>query len=467
MGCTDPNCPYVHDLGSNYLMPRCTDNAGRVCTTESCSRGVTCIYTHTTSQQQTALHTTAATSATPTTAAPLTTAASTFPAHITSAADYRMQRSNTVNTAVAIPATPTWQPNIQNTNTDTVMLQELMAQFTPDFFMQLGASAEENSPINRLPGMQSLVVLIAQPRYQCTNAQNYVTITEPTVPTTTALSSITGMSQRKTFTYKDSLFIPSSVSKEEMQILIGVFSRGLSAFRCAPALELSNSPTLQNIISILTPLGFDSTDPGCIVFFQLYLRMRCVREIHPTTEIPLLNKQHLTAYGKDAYYGTRSFCSYTKNELAHNTGLNLLDQEQILGLEYILHCFHTDITATENTHKMHFIAQIATYIREATDVFKILNRCIMQFMSGDYKCSPLKFDGRRKNTELTVINRSHPIYTNYSGMLTRANTDDVSESDIYIDPAWVGFHHPSHVTLMVGQIWFLFICYVDVRCFGY
>jgi hypothetical protein len=69
-------------------------------------------------------------------------------------------------------------------------------------------------------------------------------------------------------------------------------------------------------------------------------------------------------------------------------------------------------------------------------------------MSGDYKCSPLKFDGRRKNTELTVINRSHPIYTNYSGMLTRANTDDVSESDIYIDPAWVGFHHPSHVTLM-------------------
>ena len=33
-------------------------------------------------------------------------------------------------------------------------------------------------------------------------------------------------------------------------------------------------------------------------------------------------------------------------------------------------------------------------------------------------------------------------------MLNRANTDEASESDISVDPAWLGFHYPSHVSLM-------------------
>ena len=37
-GCTDPSCPYVHDLGTNFSMPACTNNAGQHCTSANCSR---------------------------------------------------------------------------------------------------------------------------------------------------------------------------------------------------------------------------------------------------------------------------------------------------------------------------------------------------------------------------------------------------------------------------------------------
>ena len=192
----------------------------------------------------------------------------------------------------------------------------------------------------------------------------------------------------QTVYYKDSFFTPASIHRDELQHLIGVFSRGLRAFRNAPSMKIFNSPTLQNIISTLTQLGFDQTDPGCKIVYQLYLRMKCVREIHPTTIVQLLHQSHCGAHGTDAYHGTRTFCSY--HVATGNIEYNLLDQEQIFVVQFILHCFHVDIVVNENTHKMHFIAQISTYSRDVTSIFQKLNKCILQYQSeADYHCSPL------------------------------------------------------------------------------
>ena len=119
---------------------------------------------------------------------------------------------------------------MQVSPTDSTLMHDLMAFFTAEFFAELGTSDDKNSPISMLPQLQSLILLIAQPAYQCPMAQAYVTPLAHATLTNTEQHIPAGMPQSKAISYKDSLFIPSSVPREEVQLLIGVFSRGVNAF---------------------------------------------------------------------------------------------------------------------------------------------------------------------------------------------------------------------------------------------
>ena len=227
-------------------------------------------------------------------------------------------------------------------------------------------------------------------------------------------------------------------SNAELQILMDIFSRGARTFADVPPLGM-DSPILVRIINTLMLTGFDPNDNGCKVFTHLYLRIICVKKYHPDTHIALLNN-----YDFKAFYRIRMVHD-TSNP--HRT--SILDIDQIHALEYILHCFHTDVRPTTNTNASHFEAQVATYVKDATNIFNILDGCLLAWKSPDYHESPIRLDGRVGKHTLgnTVINRLHGLYNNYNAMKSRSYIQASDTSATCMEPGWIGFCYPPAVPI--------------------
>ena len=445
-GCTDSRCPWQHDLGNMYIMPQCRAPSGDHLSSTDCPRQPTCVFLHVEDCMpgSTPVHTPSAIMPEFTNIAQYTEWKSTLAGQCThqpqSAAPWQSAMQHNINAApsdfvaarVVHLSTPQMPPlatqhEVEPTtamttpNAASVMLAELVCKFDLALFEQLGSGSNPDAPISKLTALHPILKVLAKPEFNCTLATAYMTgVLTP--PTLTYLSSIT-----------------THASNTEMHKLINIFSRGAHTFANVPPMDI-DSPILISIINTLKLTGFDPTDNGCKIFIHMYLRVRCVKKYHPTTNVNLLND-----YNFEAFYRIRT--SHDSPDLQHTT---MLDTCQIQALAYLLHCFHTDVVSTNNTHTSHFEAQVATYLKDATNIFGLLDRCLLASISPDYNESPIKMDGRlgKATRGNTVLNRAHGLYTNYTGMKSRSCIQISDTSATVMEPGWLGFCYPPAIPVI-------------------
>ena len=469
-GCTQMNCPFVHKLPANVLMPPCWVH-GTHQSEAICNRLPTCILLHRNDIPAAGGGYHLGTSIRPPTA---------MPTSFQSAEQYQHWRDSQPHTLRAPPATTTqqlsqvqsasWQQHIgddtavpaatfSTSGTGASSSRLVTVLQTPQADMQTDPEVISQTQIHnvlqllehkhmlelltspeivKIPKVQQLLLLLCEPEYDCQLIQEWVlqNVNElpPSLPAVEEDHANQGVSYFDIF-YKSSHKFATFVDLRQFRCVVSIFSRGAAAFQRVPSAP-EDSPLCKKLIQSLASLTptFDPTkDKGCLVFFQLYLRLRCTHQHHPVTDINLLNDNPF-----NTFYNTRE---YVLQHWEDSRLGAILDKNQLLTLELLVFDFNQDVVNTGNVHSMHFYTSFSSYLKTAS-FFTFLDSCIMQYISPGYSEPILHLDGRRLNSKIAVVHREHPLFSNFAALLNRIHTLG-SHKAVCVDPAFIGTQFPA------------------------